>query len=83
MLTEKELETLKELISKVEKLVNSYYEKNIKTDDTYGLNGWDLETNGVCIYSHYLDYNDDIEHQTTFVTLEELNKIYDNRDNNN
>ena len=73
MLTEKELETLKELISKVEKLVNSYYEKNIKTDDTYSLIGWDLETNGVRIYSHYLGYNDDIEEQTTFVTLEELN----------
>lgn len=75
MLTEKELETLKELISKVEKLVNSYYEKNIKSDDTYSLNGWDLETNGVRIYSNYLGYNDDIEDQTTFVTLEELNNI--------
>lgn len=75
MLTEKELETLKELISKVEKLVNSYYEKNIKTDDTYSLIGWDLETNGVRIYSNYLGYNDDIEDQTTFVTLEELNNI--------
>ena len=75
MLTEKELETLKELISKVEKLVNSYYEKNIKTDDTYSLIGWDLETNGVRIYSNYLGYNDDIEDHTTFVTLEELNNI--------
>ena len=77
MLTEKELETLKELISKVEKLVNSYYEKNIKRNDTYVLNGWDLETGGVSIFSQYLDNNDDTNDESNFVTLEELNNIGD------
>lgn len=43
MLTKKEFETIKELISK--------FEKNIKTDDTYSLNVWDLETGGVSIFS--------------------------------
>lgn len=77
MLTEKELETLKELVSKVEELVNQYYEKNIKRNDTYVLNGWDLETNGVSIFSQYLDNNDNTNDESNFVTLEELNNIGD------
>lgn len=77
MLTEKELETLNELVSKVEKLVNQYYEKNIKRNDTYVLNGWDLETGGVSIFSQYLDNNDDTNDESNFVTLEELNNIGD------
>lgn len=77
MLTEKELETLNELVSKVEELVNQYYEKNIKRNDTYVLNGWDLETGGVSIFSQYLDNNDDTNDESNFVTLEELNNIGD------
>ena len=54
MLTIEEINILKDLISKVEKLVQEYYKLFLWQDFSSTLEGWQLDEDKICIqYSYY------------------------------
>lgn len=75
MLTIEEINILKDLISKVEKLVQEYYKLFLWQDFSSTLEGWQLDEDKICIqYSYYSKEEERFEE--VYVTIEQLNNKY-------
>jgi hypothetical protein len=66
----------KEIVNKIDTLVQAYYEEFIKCNDTYELHRWEInDDNTIRIIYSCIDYLDESWNDDTTITLDELNGV--------
>lgn len=84
-LTLTDINTYKEIVNKIDTLVQAYYDEFIKCNDTYELNRWEInDDNTIRIIYSRIDYLGETCNDDTTITLDMLNgdmELIENYDN--